>query len=182
MAGFSGFAPEGARYTSHYISWSEGKTMNQKALLAACLAACLVACGGGGVVEAAAGAAARPRRRQQSRARRQRERAAGPGRWNRHLTITVSNTGAGTAARIELGADWGAGLAADPDFRCTATGGAVCPPDAGSDVVPDMPPGSRLTFTAPVTLAAQRAWSHHQQPVRRVRPTIRNWPTTSPSP
>jgi hypothetical protein len=126
--------------------------MKQKSMLAACLAAFLVACGGGGGGGDDTGGTT-PVASDLVLAAAISEPAV-PSGGTATMTITVSNIGAGAARGIELAADWGDGIASDPDFRCTASGGAVCPPETGDGDVPDVPAGGRLTFTAPVTLTA----------------------------
>jgi uncharacterized repeat protein (TIGR01451 family) len=126
--------------------------MKQKSLLAACLAVFLVGCGGGGGGSESGGTT--PPANSNLILAAMVSEAAVPSGGTATLTITVSNTGPGSARGIELAADWGSGIASDPDFRCAASGGAICPSETGNGDVPDLPPGGRLTFTAPVTLAA----------------------------
>lgn len=124
--------------------------MTRKTMLAACLAVFLAACGGGGG-GAAPGDPAPAAEANLVLAASVADPAVPMGGATT-MTITISNAGPGRAQGVELGAEWGAGIAGDPDFQCTAAGGAVCPPEDGSGAVPDIPSGGRLTFTAPVSL------------------------------
>lgn len=133
--------------------------MALKSWVAAGLAACLVACGGGGGgggggTGAGGGTPAPEPAASNLALSASFGDALVPAGGTTTLTITVTNNGAGPARGVELSAEWAVGFAADPDFTCSATGGATCPPPIGSGEVPDIPPGGRLVFVAPVTLAA----------------------------